>query len=80
MMLGTQSGANMFGRMGNYFELGTLCCLPKMLKQTFDKRSYRLIAGVACLCFLGFFAYANAGKLSFEQHYRAISLWQFLFS
>ena len=79
MILGTQSGANMFGRMGNYFELGTICCLPQMLKKTFEERSYRLIAGIACLCFMGFFVYANAVKISFDQHYRAIGIWQLLF-
>jgi hypothetical protein len=78
MILGTQSGANMFGRMGNYFELGTICCLPQMLNKTFEKRSFRLISSLACLGFIGFFVYANAVKLDFDQQYRAIGLWQFL--
>lgn len=80
MVLGTQSGANMFGRMGNYFELGTICCLPQMLRKTFDARSYRLIACVACICFMGFFIYANAVKLVFDYNYAATGLFQFLFS
>ena len=80
MILGTQSGANMFGRMSNYFELGTICCLPNMLRKTFDNRSYKMITSIACICFIGFFVYANAVKIDFDQHYRAMGLFQFLFS
>lgn len=80
MVMGTRAGANMFARMATYFELGTICILPKMLKKTFDERSFRLITAAACVCFLGFFAYANAINIDFGQEYRSISLWQFLFS
>jgi hypothetical protein len=80
MSMGTQSGANMFGRMATYFELGTICILPTMLKKTFDKQSYRMITAVACVCFIGFFVYANAINIDFGQEYRSITLWQFLFS
>ena len=80
MILGTQSGANMFGRMGNYFELGTICCLPLMLRKTFEARSYRLVVGIACICFMGFFVYANAVKLVFDQNYAATSIFHLLFS
>jgi hypothetical protein len=65
--------------MATYFELGTICILPTMLKKTFDERSFRLITAAACVCFLGFFVYANAINLDFGQEYRSISLWQFLF-
>ena len=80
MAMGTQAGANMFARMATYFELGTICILPKMLRKTFVERSYRLISTVACFCFIGFFVYANAISIDFGQEYRSISLWQFLFS
>ena len=80
MILGTQSGANMFGRMGNYFEMGTICCLPQMIKKTFDQRSYRLITVIACACFLGFFIYANAIKLVFDQNYAMVNIFEFLFT
>lgn len=80
MCMGTQAGANMFGRMGNYFELGTICYLPTMLKKTFDDRSYRMISFVACLCFMGFFVYANAINMDFGEQYKAMSLWKFLSS
>ncbi len=77
MCMGTQAGANMFGRMGNYFELGTICCLPWMLKKTFDDRSFRFISIVACTCFLGFFVYANALHGNFDVEYQSISLFKF---
>lgn len=80
MCMGTQAGANMFGRMGNYFELATICCLPKMLYKTFSKASYHLVGTIACVCFMGFFIYANAVKISFDLEYQSISLWQFLSS
>lgn len=78
MAMGTQSGANLFGRMANYFELGTICCLPTMLKRTFTDRSYRIISGIAVLCFMGFFIYANAINMDFDREYLAISLWDFI--
>lgn len=74
MSLGTQAGANMFGRMANYFELGTLCCLPTMLKKSFETMSFRLISLIACIGFLGFFYYANAVKLDFSVWYQMESL------
>lgn len=78
MVLGTQSGANMFGRMANYFELGTICCLPAMLEKTFDTRSHRLVSTVACACFLGFFTYANAIGGNFGGEYRSVGLLEFV--
>lgn len=71
MAMGTQSGANMFGRMANYFELGTVCCLPWMLEKPFDRRSHKLILAIAAVCFLGFFLYANK---DFGSHYSATNL------
>lgn len=78
MVMGTQAGANMFGRMGNYFELGTICYLPTMLNKTFDARSYRLISTIACVCFMGFFIYANAIRGNFSTEYQSISLFEFI--
>lgn len=80
MFMGTQAGANMFGRMGNYFELGTICFLPRMIGKTFNRESYKLITAIACTCFLGFFVYANAINLDFGQVYRSVSLLEFLLS
>lgn len=78
MCLGTQAGANMFGRMGNYFEMGIICCLPWMLKQVFNLRSYRLVTTIACVCFLGFFVYANMINTQFDVHYKAMTIVNFL--
>ena len=78
MIMGTQSGANMFARMAMYFELGTICCLPTMIQRTFDKRSYRLVAGIAAACFLVFFLYANLVANDFGQEYQSISFFQFV--
>lgn len=78
MSLGTQAGANMFGRMGNYFELGTICCLPWMLKKTFTPRSFQLISAFACICFFGFFIYANLIGGDFGAEYRSITLVNFI--
>lgn len=72
MSLGTQAGANMFARMAMYFELGTICILPWMLKKTFEKQSYWLIYGIATVCFFGFFIYANAISADFGQEYKWI--------
>ena len=74
MILGTNSGANMFGRMGNYFELGTLVFLPEMLDRTFNKRSNYLISGIAIFCFLLFFIYANGIHSSFDADYAMVDL------
>ena len=76
MSLGTQSGANMFGRMANYFEMGTICCLPWMLKQIFQKDSVRLVLTLAGVCFLGFFVYQNMIASRFDQSYKFISVLQ----
>ena len=80
MSMGTQSGANMFGRMSTYFELGTLCCLPDMMAATFEQRSHNLVRGFAIAGFLGFFIYANAINSSFDDGYRAISIFELVFS
>ena len=80
MILGTESGANMFGRMATYFELGTICCLPWALDKIFDKPSARIIRRFAVVCFLGYFTYAYGVSLDFGADYRAMTLWQFLAS
>lgn len=74
MVMGTQSGANMFARMSHYFELGTICCLPWMLKQTFEKRSYQLVSGIAVACFLFYFIYANGINGSFDAEYSSTNI------
>ena len=80
MILGTQSGANMFGRMAYYFELGAICCLPWMLERTFEERSHGFVSTMAAICFLGYFMYANVISTNFGQNYQSIGLFQFIVS
>lgn len=80
MVMGTQAGANMFARMAHYFEIGTICCLPWMLKKTFEARSYRVVSIIAVICFLGFFVYANGISGNFDNEYRAVEFFSFLYS
>lgn len=78
MSMGTQSGANMFARMAMYFELGTICILPWMLKESLELRSYRLISAIAIICFLGFFIYANGINGNFDSEYQSMPFWTLL--
>ena len=80
MCLGTQSGANMFARMAMYFELGTICYLPKILKKAFSKESCRYISLIAVVCFVGFFLYANCINMNFGDQYRSMSFFDFVLS
>ena len=59
MIMGTQGGANMFGRMAHYFEIGSICMLPWILDKVLEKRSYQLVSIMAVIGYFGFFAYAN---------------------
>lgn len=79
MMLGTQSGANMFARMAHYFEIGTICCLPRMINQPFELKTRRALAVIAVVCYIGFFVYANAISGSFDEAYRATNLFPRIF-
>lgn len=78
MTMGTTTGANMFGRMANYFELGLICVTPWMLDTLFTKRSYRTMRLITMVCFLAYFTYAYKINLDFSQAYHATSLWQFI--
>ena len=78
MLLGTFAGANMFGRMGNYFELGTICCLPWMLRKCFQGKPYRLICIAAVVGFLAYFTYAYGFHTPFDQNYSATTIWALL--
>lgn len=78
MLLGTINGANMFGRMANYFEFGIICSMSWIINKAFEKRSARTITVVAAVCFLFYFYYAYQIALDFDAEYRAISLWEFV--
>lgn len=70
MCPGVRSGANLFGRMANYFEPGMLVCLPWILRRTFTPESRRMVTGLAIVCFLVYFIYANGIHASFDDMYR----------
>lgn len=78
MSIGLVNAANMFARMGQYFEFGIICGLPWMISKPFEKRSERLISLIAILCFAGFFCYANLVQIYFDDHYGRYTIAQFL--
>lgn len=78
MSIGLINAANMFGRMGQYFEFGVICGLPWMLTKPFDERSERLVSLIAILCFAGYFCYANLIQINFDDNYTRITIAQFL--
>ena len=75
MLMGTMNGANMFGRMANYFEFGFICSLPWLIRQLFNDKSVKLISMVLVVCFISFYLYDNQG---FEYGYQHKSITQFI--
>lgn len=78
MSVGLVNAANMFARMGQYFEFGIICSLPWMISKPFEKSSERLISMIAIVCFAGFFCYANLVQIYFDDHYGRYTLMQYL--
>jgi hypothetical protein len=78
MLLGTQNGANVFARMGTYFEMGMVCCLPWMIPKSLTERSARLVTTVAVVLFLGYFFYEFGIAKDFANNYTSITLWEFI--
>lgn len=78
MSIGLVNAANMFARMGQYFEFGIICGLPWMLTKPFEKSSERLVALIAILCFAGYFCYANMVQHIFDDHFGRYTVMQFL--
>ncbi len=58
MSMGTQSGANMFARMAMYFDLGTICIMPWVLRKTFEERTAGVMEKIAYAGFFGFYSYS----------------------
>ena len=75
MMLATQNGANMFGRIATYFELGITCMLPWTLRNLFEPRSCRIISMLCIIFFIMFFLVDNN---TFFDTYRTIELMEFM--
>lgn len=78
MSIGLVNAANMFARMGQYFEFGLICSLPWMLPKIFDKPSERLMTTITLTCFLGYFLYANFVQIYFDDHFARYSLFFFI--
>lgn len=78
MSIGLISAANMFARMGQYFEFGMICSLPWMLKKAFDKESARFVGVIAIVCFVGYFCYANLVQIYFDDHYGRHTILEFI--
>ena len=78
MAIGLANAANMFARMGQYFEFGLICSLPWMLTKPFEKYSQRLVSLIAIICFTGYFCYANLVQIVFDDHFGKYTLMEFL--
>ena len=75
MLLGTVNGANMFGRVATYFELGAICMLPWCIRELFTPRSAQVVRIGGGLFFLVFFLYDNLG---FSHSYATVTIVGFL--
>lgn len=75
MIPGTANGANMFGRIAAYFELGAICVLPWIIDTVFDRKSARLLKTVCAGCFIAFALYDLS---DFNSAYSSITLRQFV--
>ena len=75
MLMGTQNGANMFGRCANYFEIGMICSLPWVVRQLFTRQSVTILLTTAAICFCGFYLYDNNG---FNYNYSRKGIVQFI--
>ena len=75
MLLASVDGANMFGRMARYFEVGTIYMFPWIIRHLFNQRSQKAIA-VAYVGAFGMFAAYQ--YMDFDSWYSSIALMDFL--
>lgn len=75
MLLASINGANMFGRMARYFEVGTIYMFPWIIRRLFDQKSQMVIVPVYIGAFAAFAAYQYIG---FDSEYSCITLLDFL--
>lgn len=78
MSIGLVSAANMFARMGQYFEFGVICSLPWMLEKPFEKSSTRLVTLLAAGCFVVYFIYSNVFWAPFDPNFTRSTLMEYL--
>ena len=77
MLLASINGANMFGRMARYFEVGTVYMFPWIIRHLFVPDSQKIIVPVYVGAFGVFATYQYWG---FDLEYSSISLWNFFSS
>ena len=77
MLLASINGANMFGRMARYFEVGTVYMFPWIIRHLFVSDSQKIVVPVYVGAFGIFAAYQYMG---FDSVYSSISLWKFFSS
>lgn len=77
MLLASINGANMFGRMARYFEVGTVYMFPWIIRHLFVSDSQKIVVPVYVGAFGIFAAYQYMG---FDLEYSSISLWKFFSS
>ena len=77
MLMGVRNGANMFARMGTYFEMGTICILPWIIPRSLNQRSARLASILIVCLFLGFFFYEFTIAKNFSS-FKAYTIWEFI--
>ena len=75
MLLASINGANMFGRMARYFEVGTIYMFPWMLRHLFNQRSQIMVVVAYVGAFGLFAAYQYIG---FDTSYHSITFFEFL--
>ena len=75
MLLASIDGANMFGRMARYFEVGTVYMFPWTIRNLFNRRSQIIAVG---LFLAAFFVFAMYQYQSFDDAYRGITILEFL--
>lgn len=75
MLLASIDGANIFGRMARYFEIGLVYMYPWTLQHLFSGKNRSVAKFVYVVCFFVFFAY---GYWDFSSGYHAITLLQFI--
>ena len=75
MLLASINGANMFGRMARYFEVGTIYMFPWIIRHLFNQRSQVAVV----TAYVGAFAIlASYQYMGFETEYSSITFLDFL--
>ena len=75
MLLASIDGANMFGRMARYFEVGTIYMFPWIIRHLFERNSQKAVVPAYLGAFGIFAAYQYMG---FDSAYSSITLLDFL--